>query len=1069
MASPPRSMHSTTTTTTNASIPTDDINERPASFVGDWTAATIDTQRAEERLVEGPDGNTILCDSPVPSELPAYAGPDDSSSISPHALTPQTSRETTTAATATATAADNKRPTAALHNKTSSRRSGSSERAKPRRIIGNYTLINTLGSGSMGKVRLAVHNMTGDKLAVKIVPRRIHPPTTITSSDNDDKSKKKDKDQHREIRTIREASIMLLLHHPFIASLKEMVILDPYYYLFMEYVNGGQLLDYIISHGKLKEKQARRFGRQILSALDYCHRNSIVHRDLKIENILISQAGNIKIIDFGLSNLFSPRSSLSTFCGSLYFAAPELLNAKAYTGPEVDVWSFGVVLYVLVCGKVPFDDQNMPALHEKIKRGVVDYPSHLSTDCKSVLSRMLVTNPAHRATVSEVMVHPWMTRGYDGPIDNYLPDRLPLSLPIDMEVVRGMTGFEFGTETDIRDKLQDIIASDEYQRAAKTLMERTAEAHRSQRQGHLTSRFSPHLGGKKAFALPNDDPQSIPAAYHPLISIYYLVKERLAREKRLASSAADAAATTAADPTGDLDSLHTSPKSSSTTSRTSLRIPDISLPETVHPTASVPFEQSLFGDPDMFSPSAVASGVAYGKKGKTQIRVDEEGHLVDSDRLHLIENGLSRLFSRSSSHNPRRHSMHSSSDSGDDEEAIYDLNRITSHESSHSHSHSHKVLRRLSHALSRRTSTDAKSPGEATTAARRARKSSHPMVVSSTSTPIQIPSRSGESHGVSKSYAAAPTSKFPNSLFTPPKQQRHIDPSDIEVATAAAAAASVSHNNNSSTFSSKMSKIMPRRMTLGQNAMNAENHTNFLNMVGNHQPSSTASSTHKRQSISSAKGPVAALPSHVAAVAAATGSDNSDLGLARHHQQQQHQHHDHEQAFPTSAHNSNKTSQKGTADENIKPVFLKGLFSVTTTSTKHPSVIRADLVRVLERIGVKWRESKGRFECVHMPSIDLNRVVDSNNNNSSSLEDQSFSSQDHNTAAAATTTTTTTTATATATTPVVPLPDLVVRFEIYIVKVPWLLGMHGLQFRRVGGDPWQYKNMCSRILAELKL
>lgn len=100
---------------------------------------------------------------------------------------------------------------------------------------------------------------------------------------------------------------------------------------------------------------------------------------MKIENILISRNGHIKIIDFGLSNLFSPRSHLSTFCGSLYFAAPELLNAKTYTGPEVDVWSFGVVLYVLVCGKVPFDDQNMAALHDKIKRGVVDYPSHLSS------------------------------------------------------------------------------------------------------------------------------------------------------------------------------------------------------------------------------------------------------------------------------------------------------------------------------------------------------------------------------------------------------------------------------------------------------------------------------------------------------------------------------------------------------------------------------------------------------------------------------------------------------------------------------------------------------------------
>ena len=99
---------------------------------------------------------------------------------------------------------------------------------------------------------------------------------------------------------------------------------------------------------------------------------------MKIENILISKEGDIKIIDFGLSNLYSPRAQLSTFCGSLYFAAPELLNAKAYTGPEVDVWSFGIVLYVLVCGKVPFDDQSMPALHAKIKRGIVEYPSFIS-------------------------------------------------------------------------------------------------------------------------------------------------------------------------------------------------------------------------------------------------------------------------------------------------------------------------------------------------------------------------------------------------------------------------------------------------------------------------------------------------------------------------------------------------------------------------------------------------------------------------------------------------------------------------------------------------------------------
>jgi serine/threonine protein kinase len=148
--------------------------------------------------------------------------------------------------------------------------------------------------------------------------------------------------------------------------------------MLFEYVNGGQMLDYIISHPRLKESKARKFSRQVASALDYCHRNSIVHRDLKIENILISKTGDIKIIDFGLSNLFSPRNHLKTFCGSLYFAAPELLQAKAYLGPEVDVWSFGIVLYVLVCGKVPFDDQSMPALHAKIKKGLVDYPGWLS-------------------------------------------------------------------------------------------------------------------------------------------------------------------------------------------------------------------------------------------------------------------------------------------------------------------------------------------------------------------------------------------------------------------------------------------------------------------------------------------------------------------------------------------------------------------------------------------------------------------------------------------------------------------------------------------------------------------
>ncbi|KAG1845076.1 kinase-like domain-containing protein, partial [Suillus tomentosus] len=166
----------------------------------------------------------------------------------------------------------------------------------------------------------------------------------------------------KETRTLREAALSMLLHHPYICGMREMIVHQHHYHMVFEYVDGGQMLDYIISHGRLRERVARKFARQIGSALDYCHRNNVVHRDLKIENILISETGNIKIIDFGLSNLYDPCSALSTFCGSLYFAAPELLNAKVYIGPEVDVWSFGVVLYVLVCGKVPFDDQSMPKL-----------------------------------------------------------------------------------------------------------------------------------------------------------------------------------------------------------------------------------------------------------------------------------------------------------------------------------------------------------------------------------------------------------------------------------------------------------------------------------------------------------------------------------------------------------------------------------------------------------------------------------------------------------------------------------------------------------------------------------
>jgi hypothetical protein len=146
-----------------------------------------------------------------------------------------------------------------------------------------------------------------------------------------------------------------------------------------------------------------------------------------------------------------------------------------------------------------------------------------------------------------------------------------------------------------------------------------------------------------------------------------------------------------------------------------------------------------------------------------------------------------------------------------------------------------------------------------------------------------------------------------------------------------------------------------------------------------------------------------------------------------------------------SSSSSSATSNNGAADQSIRPVFVKGLFSVATTSTKEPAVIRADLIRVLEQLGVKWREGQGRLECVHIPSIELGQISEKRLPPlpNASAPDTPI--------------------------PVAQVPDMVVRFEINIVKVPWLLGMHGIQFRRVGGHPWQYKNMCSKILSEVKL
>ena len=217
---------------------------------------------------------------------------------------------------------------------------------------------------------------TGEQIAVKIVP-------LVSTSEHQNVAERERTNYVKQIQTAREAAIASLVFHPYICGMRNVVRTQSHCYMLFEHINGGAMLDYIISHGRLKEKQARKFFRQITSAIDYCHRNSIIHRDINIENILLSKTGDVRIIDFGSGQLFAPASRLSGQEIShqqhkIYYMSPEVVSGRSYTGPEVDIWSVGIVLYILVCGKVPFDALTTSELLAKIKKGFIEYPPWLS-------------------------------------------------------------------------------------------------------------------------------------------------------------------------------------------------------------------------------------------------------------------------------------------------------------------------------------------------------------------------------------------------------------------------------------------------------------------------------------------------------------------------------------------------------------------------------------------------------------------------------------------------------------------------------------------------------------------
>ncbi|XP_029611118.1 MAP/microtubule affinity-regulating kinase 3 isoform X6 [Salmo trutta] len=267
--------------------------------------------------------------------------------------------------------------------------------------IGNYRLLKTIGKGNFAKVKLARHILTGREVAIKIIDKTQLNPTSLQ-------------------KLFREVRIMKILNHPNIVKLFEVIETEKTLYLVMEYASGGEVFDYLVAHGRMKEKEARAKFRQIVSAVQYCHQKNIVHRDLKAENLLLDADMNIKIADFGFSNEFTMGSKLDTFCGSPPYAAPELFQGKKYDGPEVDVWSLGVILYTLVSGSLPFDGQNLKELRERVLRGKYRIPFYMSTDCENLLKRFLVLNPSKRGTLevredvqNQIMKDRWINAGLE--------------------------------------------------------------------------------------------------------------------------------------------------------------------------------------------------------------------------------------------------------------------------------------------------------------------------------------------------------------------------------------------------------------------------------------------------------------------------------------------------------------------------------------------------------------------------------------------------------------------------------------------------------------------------------
>ncbi|PPD77886.1 hypothetical protein GOBAR_DD25198 [Gossypium barbadense] len=263
------------------------------------------------------------------------------------------------------------------------------------RKVGKYEIGRTIGEGTFAKVKFAQNTETGESVAMKVLDR-----STIIKHKMVDQIK-------------REISIMKLVRHPYVVRLHEVIASRTRIYIILEFITGGELFDKLVHNGRFSEAEARRYFQQLIDGVEFCHSKGVYHRDLKPENLLLDSQGNLKISDFGLSALPEQGVSLlRTTCGTPNYVAPEVLSHKGYDGAVADVWSCGVILYVLMAGYLPFDELDLTTLYSKVYEMMPSYPGmHHKTFMSSPIT-ISFSPSAQRITIEQIRSDEWFKKSY---------------------------------------------------------------------------------------------------------------------------------------------------------------------------------------------------------------------------------------------------------------------------------------------------------------------------------------------------------------------------------------------------------------------------------------------------------------------------------------------------------------------------------------------------------------------------------------------------------------------------------------------------------------------------------